>query len=40
MEATKAVVSGDWEIARDFICNLKIWELLSNAEEVKVMLGL
>ncbi|ANB14181.1 Nip1p [Sugiyamaella lignohabitans] len=39
MQAGKALLNGDWTSSRDLLTSIKIWSLLSNAEEIKTMLG-
>ncbi|KAG2237238.1 eukaryotic translation initiation factor 3 subunit 8 N-terminus-domain-containing protein [Thamnidium elegans] len=38
MSAAKALASGEWEKARDFILAIKIWDLMPNNEKIKKML--
>lgn len=38
MSAAKALASGEWEKARDFILAIKIWDLMPNNEKIKSML--
>ncbi|KAI9313852.1 eukaryotic translation initiation factor 3 subunit 8 N-terminus-domain-containing protein [Dichotomocladium elegans] len=38
MSAAKALASGEWERARDFILAIKIWNLMPDAEVIKNML--
>lgn len=38
MSAAKALASGEWEKARDFILAIKIWDLMPNNERIKSML--
>lgn len=37
--ASKALSSGEWEQARDLICDIKIWDLLTEKDEIKTMIG-
>ncbi|KAI9505588.1 eukaryotic translation initiation factor 3 subunit 8 N-terminus-domain-containing protein [Coemansia spiralis] len=39
MAAAKALAAGDWQGARDFIQEIKIWTLLPDSEEIKEMLA-
>ncbi|KAL2753305.1 hypothetical protein ACRALDRAFT_2111346 [Sodiomyces alcalophilus JCM 7366] len=39
MQASKALAAGDWKKSTQFIHNIKIWELMPNAEEIKTMLS-
>ncbi|KAH8170706.1 PCI domain-containing protein [Sarocladium implicatum] len=39
MQASKALAAGEWKKATTFIHNIKIWELMPNAEEIKTMLS-
>ncbi|CAO3624813.1 unnamed protein product [Cunninghamella echinulata] len=38
MSAAKALASGEWERARDFILAIKVWDLLPDTESIKAML--
>ncbi|CDH49660.1 eukaryotic translation initiation factor 3subunit 8 [Lichtheimia corymbifera JMRC:FSU:9682] len=38
MSAAKALASGEWERARDYILAIKIWALMPDAEAIKTML--
>ncbi|CAO3645020.1 unnamed protein product [Cunninghamella blakesleeana] len=38
MSAAKALASGEWERARDFIVAIKVWDLLPDTESIKNML--
>ncbi|GAA5804708.1 hypothetical protein HPULCUR_010211 [Helicostylum pulchrum] len=38
MSAAKALASGEWEKARDFILAIKIWDLMPSNEKIKKML--
>lgn len=38
MSAAKALASGEWEKARDFILAINIWDLMPNNESIKAML--
>lgn len=39
VKASKAIMMGDWEKAKELIEGIKVWTLLDGAEEVKAMLG-
>lgn len=39
VKASKAIMAGDWEKAKELIEGIKVWTLLDGAEEVKAMLG-
>ncbi|ROT38458.1 eukaryotic translation initiation factor 3 subunit 8 [Sodiomyces alkalinus F11] len=39
MQASKALAAGDWKKSIQFIHNIKIWELMPHAEEIKTMLA-
>ncbi|KAJ2722315.1 Translation initiation factor 3 subunit c [Coemansia sp. Benny D115] len=39
MAASKALASGDWEAARDYIQSITIWSLLPDCEDIKTMLA-
>ncbi|QUC21031.1 uncharacterized protein UV8b_05272 [Ustilaginoidea virens] len=39
MQASKALAAGEWKKSTVFIHSIKIWELMPNAEEIKVMLS-
>lgn len=39
MQASKALAAGEWKKSITFIHNIKIWELMPNAEEIKTMLA-
>ncbi|ODV91523.1 hypothetical protein CANCADRAFT_72455 [Tortispora caseinolytica NRRL Y-17796] len=39
MQAAKALASGDWRKSKDFICAIKIWDLMPESEKIKEMLG-
>ncbi|KAJ2782298.1 Translation initiation factor 3 subunit c [Coemansia interrupta] len=39
MASAKALAEGDWEAARDYIQDIKIWSLLPDCEEIKEMLA-
>lgn len=38
MSAAKALASGEWERARDYILAIKVWDLLPDTESIKTML--
>ncbi|ORZ22434.1 eukaryotic translation initiation factor 3 subunit 8 N-terminus-domain-containing protein [Absidia repens] len=38
MSAAKALASGEWERARDYILAIKVWDLLPDTESIKSML--
>ncbi|KAI8063594.1 eukaryotic translation initiation factor 3 subunit 8 N-terminus-domain-containing protein [Gongronella butleri] len=38
MSAAKALASGEWERARDFILAIKVWDLLPDTDAIKAML--
>ncbi|KAI8356567.1 eukaryotic translation initiation factor 3 subunit 8 N-terminus-domain-containing protein [Choanephora cucurbitarum] len=38
MSAAKALASGEWEKAKDFILAIKIWDLMTETQEIKDML--
>ncbi|KAI8093474.1 eukaryotic translation initiation factor 3 subunit 8 N-terminus-domain-containing protein [Halteromyces radiatus] len=38
MSAAKALASGEWERARDYILAIKVWDLLPDTESIKAML--
>ncbi|KAI8988445.1 eukaryotic translation initiation factor 3 subunit 8 N-terminus-domain-containing protein [Mycotypha africana] len=38
MSAAKALASGEWERARDFILAIKVWDLMTETKEIKEML--
>jgi len=39
MQASKALAAGDWKKSIAFIHNIKIWDLMPNADEIKAMLA-
>lgn len=39
MQASKALAAGEWKKSTGFIHNIKIWDLMPNAEEIKDMLS-
>ena len=39
MQAARALSDSEWTTARDLLNNIKIWNLLSDAESIKIMLG-
>jgi translation initiation factor 3 subunit C len=39
MQASKALAAGEWKKSTEYIHSIKIWELMPNAEEIKVMLS-
>jgi len=39
VQATKALSNGDWEKCVDFIHKIKIWDLMSDVQEIKKMLS-
>lgn len=39
MQASKALAAGEWKKSTTFIHNIKIWELMPNAEDIKTMLS-
>lgn len=39
MQASKALASGEWKKAADFINSIKIWELMAGQEKIKAMLS-
>ncbi|KAI7904241.1 eukaryotic translation initiation factor 3 subunit 8 N-terminus-domain-containing protein [Cokeromyces recurvatus] len=40
MSAAKALASGEWEKARDFMLAIKVWDLMTEVKEIKEMLVL
>ncbi|KAL0145621.1 eukaryotic translation initiation factor 3 subunit 8 N-terminus-domain-containing protein [Mucor lusitanicus] len=38
MSAAKALASGEWEKAKDFILAIKVWDLMTETQEIKDML--
>ncbi|CAO3655012.1 unnamed protein product [Mucor hiemalis] len=38
MSAAKALASGEWEKAKDFILAIKVWDLMTETQEIKEML--
>ncbi|KAK3313742.1 eukaryotic translation initiation factor 3 subunit 8 N-terminus-domain-containing protein [Apodospora peruviana] len=39
MQASKALAAGEWKKATTFIHSIKIWDLMPNTDEIKVMLA-
>ncbi|GME63526.1 hypothetical protein GTA08_BOTSDO05563 [Neofusicoccum parvum] len=39
MQASKALAAGEWKKSADFINSIKIWDLMSQSDKIKVMLS-